>query len=101
METPNRLPLPVIDSPVIIEDRRGVGTRHRVPRMKILKGAQIYWLTGTPVKCLVRNLSEMGAKIEVHSPVPENFDLVFDGDQTRHPCRVVWRKEILLGVQFV
>ncbi len=54
-----------------------------------------------PVKCIVRNYSETGAKIEAHSPVPATFDLVFDLDKARRSCRVVWRKGTLIGVKFL
>jgi len=96
MEASKRAHLPIVGPSRVIEDRRapdGV-------RIKTLKGAQIIWLTGAPVKCVVRNLSQTGAKIEVRDPVPETFELVFDGDENRHPCRVVWRKEFQIGVQF-
>jgi hypothetical protein len=96
MEASKRAQLPIVGESRAIDDRRapdGV-------RIKTLKGAQIIWVTGVPVKCIVRNLSQTGAKIEIHDPVPEIFELVFDGDDNHHPCRVVWRKEFLIGVQF-
>src|ERR1700683_1520247 len=99
MEDPNRSPLPIVDR---LEDRRGGdGSRHKSQRFKTLKGAQIVWLTGIPVKCIVRNLSRTGAKIEVRNPIPETFDLIFDNDQSRHHCRVVWREEFYIGVEFI
>ena len=85
-----------------VDDRRkSVGDRRSSPRTKTLKGAQIFWPAGSAVKCIVRNLSETGAKIEVHSPVPAAFELVFDSDRSRHSCRVVWRKEPMVGVRFI
>jgi hypothetical protein len=75
--------------------------RRKSPRTTTLKGAQIVRLTGGPVNCIVRNLSEGGACLEVHGPVLQNtFELVFDRDQSRHPCRVVWRQPPRMGVQF-
>jgi hypothetical protein len=90
-----------------IEDRRKsdreelVSDRRKSSRTKTLKGAQIIWRNGIPVQCVIRNLSEAGAKIVVHSPVPGTFDLIFDCDQSRRSCRVVWRKEIQMGVRFI
>jgi PilZ domain-containing protein len=85
----------------VIEDRRvAVTDRRIVPRRRTLKGGRIVWLTGAPVQCVVRNLSETGAKLEVHSPVPHTFDLVFDGDQSRRSCSVVWRRPTRIGVKF-
>jgi hypothetical protein len=99
METPTDA-APVEDGS--IDDRRtSVRDRRLSPRTRTLKGARIVWPTGSPVTCIVRNLSDTGAKIEVHSPVPGIFDLVFDGDQSRRPCRVVWRREIHIGVRFL
>jgi hypothetical protein len=100
MEDPNRAPLPIVDGSDGTEDRRVAGSRHKSPRFRTLKGAQIVWLTGVPVKCIVRNLSQTGAKIEVHDPIPGTFDLIFDNDQSRHRCRVVWREEFHIGVEF-
>jgi len=85
---------------VIKERRAAVSDRRRVTRMRTLKGAQIVWPTGAPVKCVVRNLSQTGAALELQSPVPNNFELVFDGDQSRRSCVVVWRRETRIGVKF-
>jgi hypothetical protein len=99
METPTSAE-PIGDS-AIDDRRRSVGNRRSPPRTKTLKGAQIFWPAGSAVKCIVRNLSETEAKIEVHSPVPGTFDLVFDTDRLRRSCRVVWRKEPMMGVRFI
>jgi hypothetical protein len=87
----------------IVDDRRKPANQRRAsPRIRTLKGAQIIWTNGAPVKCLVRNISETGAKLEVRDPVLQNtFDLVFDFDQSRHSCHVVWRKEPFMGVRFL
>lgn len=99
METPTSAG-PIGDG--AIDDRRkSGGDRRSSPRTRTLKGAQIVWPTGNPVKCIVRNLSDTGAKIEVHGPVPGTFELVFDSDRSRRSCRVVWRKEPMMGVRFV
>jgi hypothetical protein len=75
--------------------------RRIVRRMRTLKGAQIIWPTAAPIKCIVRNLSETGASLEVHSPVPPTFYILFDGDQSQRLCGVVWRKETRIGVKFL
>ena len=84
------------------EVRKGPdSTRRGSPRIKTLKGAQITWLNGPPVRCTVRNISETGACLEVYDPVLQNtFDLVFDLNLVRRPCRVMWRKHPRMGVQF-
>jgi hypothetical protein len=105
METP-KVTAPVIEDrrkavmPVSEDRRVAVADRRIAQRMRTLKGGKIVWPTGTPVKCIVRNLSQTGANIEVHSPVPHTFELVFDGDESRRSCSVVWRKETRIGVKF-
>jgi hypothetical protein len=111
METPTST-APVIDDGEIddrrkiadgvADDRRkSIGDRRSSPRKKTLKGARIVWSTGAPVRCVIRNLSEGGAKIDVPCAVPGTFDLVFDSDQSRRRCRVVWCRENQIGVQFL
>jgi hypothetical protein len=76
--------------------------RLKSARFKTFKGAEIIWPNGVPVKCIVRNVSETGAKLEVFGPVLRNIvDLIFDQDHSRRSCRVVWRKERMVGVEFL
>ncbi len=107
METPTSAA--PIEERALDDPRKSVGDRRSLPRKKALRGARIVWSTsaavvwaaGTVVRCLVRNVSEKGAKIEVHSPVPETFQLVSDVDQSRRSRCVVWRKEPMIGVKFL
>src|SRR5271169_6603878 len=99
METP-RSNAPIDDDDEIDDRREAIKDRRSSRRTKALKGAGIVWPTGNPVRCIVRNVSETGAKIEVHSPVPGTFELVFDLDQSRRSCRVMWRQEPMIGVTF-
>jgi len=89
-----------IDDGAIDNRRKSVGDRRLSPRTKKLKGARIVW-PGSVVRCIIRNLSETGAKMEAHGPIPANFELVFDLDQSRRSCRVMWRKEAMIGVKFI
>lgn len=52
--------------------------------------------------CVIRNLSEGGAKLEVASArvVPGSFDLMVPGHRPQH-CRVAWRALRELGIQFM
>jgi len=51
---------------------------------------------------MVRNMSNIGAALDVNSPVgiPEHFTLVFPADGLHMPCRVAWRKQKRIGVAF-
>ena len=55
----------------------------------------------TRMPCIIRNLSESGAKLEVASVarIPRTFDLVVDKVRPQ-ACLVVWRSVKELGVQF-
>jgi hypothetical protein len=74
--------------------------KRAVDRRRILKPAKMTF-NGGAVDCVVRNISETGAALEVESPVgiPENF-VLSRGDEISRPCRVVWRKATRIGVRF-
>lgn len=53
--------------------------------------------------CIIRNLSDGGAKIEVYkavSTIPNSFDLVVPGNKPVS-CRVAWRAMKEMGIQFI
>lgn len=70
-------------------------------RRRILKAASISF-GGGAIDCTIRNLSETGASLDVISPVgiPDRFTLIVDADRSELPCRIVWRKEMRIGVRF-
>jgi two-component system cell cycle response regulator len=92
-----------VDESIIDDRRKSASNRRSSPRTRTLKGAQIIWDDSkSPVRCTIRNISKTGAKLEAHGLVVKNiFELVFDLDQSRRSCRVIWRKEPLIGVKFV
>jgi len=70
-------------------------------RQRVLKSAKLRLNRGGIIDCTIRDISEGGARLRVASPlgIPEFVELVF-GDETARPCRVVWRKEAQIGVEF-
>ncbi len=73
-----------------------------VVRLRTLKGAQIVFKGHVAViDCVVRNLSDRGAYLNVESPIgiPNSFDLVLDHVSVLD-CRVTWRKATQIGVEF-
>ncbi|MBR1090820.1 PilZ domain-containing protein [Bradyrhizobium manausense] len=78
-----------------MEDDNRSAARH-----KVLKAATISF-GGGAISCTVRNLSDSGASLEVASPIgiPDSVVLELEGGGRR--CRVVWRKEMRIGVRFV
>lgn len=78
------------------EERRAT-IRHRT-----LKGGRVVTNAGySTIDCTVRNLSETGARLRVTSIVgiPDTFELAMH-DGRKFTCRVAWRSETELGVQF-
>jgi hypothetical protein len=57
---------------------------------------------GRTVSCLVRSLSKEGAALDVTSPrgIPERFTLALPLEGAMHRCRLVWRREMEIGVTF-
>jgi hypothetical protein len=91
------------DSPAAIEeidDRRIGSDRREAPRKKVLRGARAVWPNGDSTECVVYNLSDTGAHLELRGPAPNTFDLVVDGEQYPRSCRVVWRRANRTGVKF-
>ena len=77
--------------------------RRRVPRHRTLKSGKIVVQSGRwVVDCTVRNLSTLGALLLVRNlaAIPEKFDLVLETTGEHHLCRVAWRGEDRLGVEF-
>jgi len=75
---------------------------HRVARRRrMLKTATIEF-GGGGIDCTVRNISKIGAALEVVSPlfIPDRFTLFVPSDQFKRPCHIVWRKERRIGVAF-
>jgi diguanylate cyclase (GGDEF)-like protein len=77
--------------------------RQNEVRHRVLKKAQIVFKGhGAVIDCVVCNLSDWGACLNVESPIgiPDSFDLVVD-NATVGNCRVTWRKARQIGVEFV
>jgi PilZ domain-containing protein len=70
-------------------------------RHRMLKAGKIEF-GSSAIDCVVRNVSETGAALEVESPVgiPERFDLFVSQDRSRRPAHVVWRKARRIGIRF-
>jgi hypothetical protein len=77
--------------------------RRKANRTRVLKSGRIAVSAKAPkIECAIRNLSEGGACLQVHSGtfgIPREFVLQLDGG-LRHPCKVMWRTEVRLGVSF-
>ena len=52
--------------------------------------------------CVIADISDGGARLVVPAGVPEEFSLVIDdGTGAEQSCRVVWRLDDEIGVEFL
>ena len=74
----------------------------RTTQRKLVRKAGMIEFPGGAFSCMVQNLSDVGAALDVpHSVgIPEQFTLMIieRGDAVR--CRAVWRTERQIGVAF-
>jgi hypothetical protein len=79
-----------------MEERRSE-LRHRT-----LKAGTISFNRGAGISCTVRNMSKIGANLEVVSPVgiPDDFTLLIESDHVLRQCHVRWRTGNRIGVAF-
>ena len=77
--------------------------RRKLPRHRTLKGGLIGFNRASTIECRVRNLSPIGACLDVAGQVgiPGEFTLVVEHEQLKKKCRVIWRKPNQLGVEFL
>jgi PilZ domain len=70
-------------------------------RRRVLKAGMIVSSAGT-FNCVVRNLSEQGAALDLPSSIgiPHDFTLVIPTEGARFFCQSVWRNERRIGVAF-
>jgi hypothetical protein len=80
-----------------MEDRR------KEARRRTLKAAKIMIDGKSVIDCMVRNQTYKGASLEIASSVgiPDTFELSIPVDNLTRKCRVTWRQERRIGVQFV
>jgi hypothetical protein len=76
--------------------------KRRSPRLRTIKGGSIMFGGATTVDCIIRNMSETGAALEVENPtvMPDVFTLLIRPEIIKRSCQVVWRTERRIGVRF-
>jgi hypothetical protein len=75
----------------------------RAPRLRTILAGRISFNEGAfTIDCVVRNLSDTGAKLALPSilPVPDRFDLIILRTNVTRKCRLRWRREDEMGVSF-
>jgi hypothetical protein len=77
--------------------------RRKLIRTRVLKGAKLLFGKSSVIDCVVRNLTNRGAGLDVPNMngLPENLDLTFDAGRSTRRSRFVWRKFKKAGVEFL
>jgi len=58
--------------------------------------------SAAPHDCMIADISAGGARLLIPPGVPEEFALVIkDGSDVSHQCRVAWRLDDEIGVEFI
>jgi hypothetical protein len=75
--------------------------RRRVRRVATYRCAKIL-VNGSLRDCVVRDISSRGARLALVSTayIPDRVSLTFDDAHTVRDCRVAWRSEREMGVEF-
>ena len=77
--------------------------QRQAPRLRALIGARIMFNNGqATLDCLIRDVSETGAKLTVSAliPLPDRFDLIIPQKGVTRRVRVAWRRATEIGVRF-
>jgi hypothetical protein len=76
--------------------------RRRFTRSTVFKSAKVILAGRSAVNCIVRNLSNQGACLQLTSTadLPAEFDLSFDTGRKMRNCRIAWRTLTNVGVSF-
>jgi hypothetical protein len=71
-------------------------------RRTLLSGTVVFNQHGSVITCVIKNLSDIGACIEVPSPtgIPDTFELSIEPGGRKEACQVAWRSEKRVGVRF-
>jgi len=76
--------------------------RRNHARLRVLKGAKFVFRKSLSRDCIVRNLTNAGAGIEIPNTtdLPSALELTFDGGRSTRPAQIVWRTLSRVGVKF-
>jgi hypothetical protein len=77
--------------------------RRNGPRQRVLKAGVVqFYHSPVTIDCMIRNLTERGAKLTFAAPVPINlvFRLVHADGRVQN-CRAIWVEKNEVGVEFI
>ena len=76
--------------------------KRSAPRHRVFKHGTVAFRGGGSIDCTVRNISSIGARIDVAIPIrlPLSFTLIIEADQFMRPCHAVWSSDQRIGLAF-
>ena len=76
--------------------------RRRCPRRQVLKSGLIVRRSGNgpTIECAIRNISDLGACLQISVAYDLSMDLILVMGDSRRPIRVVWRSNDRSGVAY-
>jgi hypothetical protein len=98
----NSLESRFIATEIMVLERQGkMLERRAISRHRVFKAGTIEF-DGARVDCIVRNISPLGAALDIVSPtgIPHEVILNILANQQRQHCYIVWRQEKRIGVMF-
>jgi hypothetical protein len=77
--------------------------RRKSARTRVFKNAKLFIGTSSVVDCLVGNLTNTGARVQIANTIdlPEELGITFDGGYSVRSCRPIWRTANEAGVEFL
>ena len=77
--------------------------RRKRPRLRVFKSAKLVLGKSSVFDCVVRDLTDVGARIEIPNAIdlPKKLGMTFDGGRLIRTCRLVWRKLTGAGVELI
>jgi hypothetical protein len=80
---------------------RSMDEHRKSQRLRIFKGGSISFASAPSIDCIIRNLSETGACLEVAGgDVPDNFTLLIKPELLKRYCKVAWRTYRRIRIRF-
>lgn len=77
--------------------------QRKAARMRTFKGGSIIFGIAAGIDCIIRNLSDTGAAIDVKSPIgiPDDCTLLIRPEILKRNCHAEWRSANRIGVRFI
>ncbi len=92
-----------MENSATVEDHKGMEERRGAGRQRMLKSGTVSPDGRTTVfDCVVRNMSETGARIKVQAQhaVPSNIIFMLKGSSIQAQAQVIWRRDKEIGLAF-